>query len=101
MSKKIKVQLTSKKSAYVIERQIYRPGDIFEIDETRFNVSCMVKVAEPKKTVEPPKEVAEEPEESVDLVEEEILASADESEDEVVSEAVMARTAPKVRKRRV
>jgi hypothetical protein len=95
LSKKIKVQLTSKKSAYVIERQIYRPGDIFEIDETRFDVSCMVKIEEPKK--KPPKkpEVAEEPIEELESTEETTVV------EEVTSEVIVAQAAPKVRKRKV
>jgi len=91
LSKKIKVQLTSKKSAYVIERQIYRPGDIFEIDETRFDVSCMVKIEEPKKKPE----VAEEPFEELESTEEATVV------EEVTSEVIVAQAAPKVRKRKV
>lgn len=92
MSKKIKVQLTSKKSAYVIERQIYRPGDIFEIDAIRFDVSCMVKVEEPKK--KPPKKP-----EVVEELKEEPVGELEPTET-VSSEVVVAKVAPKVQKRK-
>jgi hypothetical protein len=60
MAKKIKVQLTSKKSTYVIGKHIYRPGDVFEVTEAQFDIACMVKVEEPKKPVKPPEEEATE-----------------------------------------
>jgi len=86
MAKKIKVQLTNQKSVFYLGSQAYYPGDIFEIDEYMFRSDFMVKVVEPKK----PKKPKEEPvaTEETSLVE------------EVTSEVIAARTAPKVRKRK-
>jgi hypothetical protein len=96
MTKKIKVQLTSKKSRYVIDKQVYCPGDVFEIDAFRFDSSCMVKIEEPKKPVKPPKEEpkAEVAEETVEATETATVT------DEGSSKVLLAQAAPKVRKRK-
>ena len=88
LTKKIKVQMTSKKSAYGYNRQIYHPGDVFDVEERLFRADFMVKVEEPKKPAKPPKE------EPVEAVEEPTVT-------EGISDVVAATAAPKVRKRKV
>lgn len=85
MAKKIKVRMTDQKNAFYLGSHVYRPGDIFEIEERYFRSDFMVKVVEPKKPAKP--KVVEEPKEP-------------EPTETVSSEAVAATVAPKVQKRK-
>jgi hypothetical protein len=99
MAKKIKVQLTSKKSVYAIGGHIYRSGDVFEVEENGFNEACMVKIEKPKKKAEQPKE---ETEVVTEPKQDEV---AEQTQEEAAKETVTpniapASAAPKVQKKR-
>ena len=54
---KIKVKLAPGKFMFGYKGKQYHANQIFSVDEEDFRLGWMVKLAEPKKPVEPPKEV--------------------------------------------
>jgi len=92
VEKKVKVRILPKVSVYGYGTQNYYPGDIVEIDEHHFQAGFMELIEKPKKPKKP--KVVEEPKEEPEPTEETSVV------EEVTSEVLAARTAPKVRKRK-